>query len=276
MSNRKRVKKNSNSLVDVVVVCGGRFDMLRKCLKALEVQEDAPPFQVFVIDNATDNVERLNNKGIFEMEIVTESKRLVQEEGFPKSSNIGARMGTSSLILFLNDDVALRPSAIKELVSTMDNPEVGIVGAKLLFPDDSTSSIRPPGKVQHVGLGMTINGDIIHPLVGWRADHPKCNISRDVIGVTGACLMVRRNLFKQVDGFWEGYGAGSYEDCDLCMSILYMQKRVIINTAAIGTHYTGATSEKKQRGYPYQQNARIFGARWGQTGLFRWSDKDFY
>ena len=276
MSNRKRHNsKVESSLIDVVISTGGRFDMLRRCLKALEAQKDAPAFSVYIIDNNTDNKERLHNKDIFELPIVSDTKRLTQEVGFPKANNEGARMGTSPLILFLNDDVELMPDAIKVLSNTMDDERIGLVGAKLVFPSESTNKLRPAGKVQHVGLGMNINGDIVHPLVGWSDDNSKCNVSREVIGVTGACLMVRRYLFMQVSGFWEGYGAGTFEDCDLCMSVQSLGKKVFINVDAKGTHYVGATVEKKQRAFPLQQNALFFKARWSQSNLFRWTDYQF-
>jgi len=250
--------------------------MLRKCLAALEAQEDAPPFLVYIIDNNTDNKERLHNKDIFDMPIITDTKRLTNEVGFPKANNEGARMGNSPLILFLNDDVVLKPDAIRNMIQTMDDDKVGIVGAKLTFPVDSTSKIRPAGRVQHVGLGMNISGDVIHPLVGWSADNPKCCVTREVIGVTGACLMVRRSLFRQVGGFNEMYGAGTYEDIELCLAVQQLGKRVIINADAQGTHYTGATAEKKQRAYPLQQNALVFRARWQGSGLFRWTSYEFF
>jgi GT2 family glycosyltransferase len=276
MARKRQIKQKSiQSLVDIVIICGGRFDMLRKCLKALEEQVDAPPFQVFVVDNATENHERLHNKDIFEMPIITESKRLTQEEGFPRANNGGAKMGNSPLILFLNDDVQLQPNALMEASRTMDNPDVGIVGIKLLFPLDSTSPTRPAGKVQHVGIAFNINGDPIHPLMAWSADHPKCCVTRDVQAVTGAFLMVRRNLFKQIGGFWEGYGPGTFEDIDLCLSVKYLGKKIVVNTNTFGYHYVGATVEKKQRAFPLQQNSLMFRARWAQVGIIGW-DYTFY
>ena len=129
MGKRNRHKKVESSLVDIIIVTGGRFDMLRKCLTALEAQEDAPPFSVFIIDNNTENKERLHNKDLFEMDIVTDSKRLTQDTGFPQANNEAARMGSSPLILLLNDDVELQPDAIKQLSLTMDDESIGVVGA---------------------------------------------------------------------------------------------------------------------------------------------------
>ena len=174
MSKRKRhsTKKVEAPVLDVVVTTGGRFDMLRKCLQALEKQEDAPAFNVYVIDNMSDNDDRLRNKDIFEMEIITGSRRLTNEVGFPKLANDGARMGTSPLVMFLSDDVEINPDVIKIVIKQFEDDSIGIVGIKLLFPEDCTSPGRPPGKVQHIGLAMNINGEIVHPLMGWSPTHP--------------------------------------------------------------------------------------------------------
>lgn len=267
---RQHKKKETKSLLDVIMITGGRFDMLRKCLTALEAQKDAPPFGVILIDNATDNQERLRNKDLFEHPLVSNTKRLTQSIGFPAANNEAVNMGSAPLILLLNDDVTLEPDAIKQMVGTMDREEIGVVGAKLVFPENSSRG--PAGKVQHVGMGMTINGDINHPLIGWSPDNPKCCVSREVFAVTGACMMTRRNLWKKAGGFYEGYGLGTWEEVDYQRSVKTLGKSIWINADAKGTHYVGATVEKKQIGYPLQQNAMIFRARWAQSGFFEWTD----
>lgn len=281
MSNRKRHSKitTEKAILDIVIITGGRYDMLKKCLDALQAQENAPAFDVYILDNNTDNKERLQNKALFEYPIVTDSKRVTQDLGFPAANNEAVRMGNAPLILLLNDDVELKPNAIKIAVDTMDDERIGALGAKLIFPDGSKSG--PSGKVQHVGMGMDISGNIVHPLIGWSVDNPKCNVSREVLCVTGAFMMTRRVLWNKIGGLYEGYGLGTYEECDYQMALKTMGKITYINTAIQGTHYTGATLYKKQeqgkvRGYPLQQNKTIFRARWEQSGFFKWDDYLFY
>lgn len=272
---RKR-QKSKTSVLDVVVTCGGRFDMLRKCLQALQEQKDAPPFNVYLIDVNSPNDERLCNKDIFENPIITDSKRLTSDVGFPAFANVGARMGHSPLITFLSDDVELEPDVIKKIVDTFKDTNIGVVGIKLLFPKDSQVQGRPAGKVQHVGHGLDIHGNMQHPLMGWSADHPKCCISREVVSVTGACYSIRRDLFNKAGGFFEGYGRGTFEDTDLSLAAQELGKKVFVNCEAVGYHYVGATAEKKQVGFPLQQNSMIFKARWAQSPLFVWDDYKFY
>lgn len=272
MAKRKRIKETA---IDVVIATGGRFDKLKLCLDALQAQKDAPKFEVFLMDNNTDTQERLHHKELFEHPVIKESKRVTQSLGFPAINNLGAKMGHAPLILFLNDDVELFPDALFQLYSAMKKG-IGVVGAKLMFPKDSTSEIRPAGKVQHVGLASTIRGNIIHPLVGWSPENPKCNVDREVLAVTGACLLVRRELWDKAGGFFEGYGIGTFEDIELCFAVRMFGQKVFVNTNAKGYHYTGATAEKKQVKYPLQQNALIFRTRWAQSGLYKWTDWEFF
>lgn len=267
-------------MLDVVITTGGRFDMLRKCLDALEREAGKTAISVYIIDNNSPLDERRANEDLFVKREGSQicnfkSKRLVQDIGFPASNNEGARMGNSPYIMFLNDDVELHEDAILNLMQPFQEPNIGIVGIKLIFPPSSTSPVRPAGKVQHVGLGFNIRGEVVHPLVGWSSEHPKANVSRDVIGVTGACLVIRRNLFNKVKGFGSEYGMGTWEDVDLCFKARMAGFRTWVETTATGYHYTGATQEKKRVGYPLAQNRNTFQIKWGNTGMIQHTDWEF-
>lgn len=272
MSKRNRTKNTRVSTnVDVVVTTMGRFDMLRECLAALDKQ--TVPCNIHIVDVISPAEERIANQSIFEGR---DSKRLQENVGFPRAANEGARMGSAPLILFIGDDVTLFEDTIEQMVQTMDDQTVGICGAKLLFPLNSTSPIRPAGKVQHVGLSLNIRGEIIHPLVGWSPDNPKTEESRDVFGVTGACFMIRRNLFNKVNGFDPIYGLGTFEDADLCLKVRSMGFRVYVNSKAKAYHYVGASAEKTKVGFPLGPNLNTFRSRWGGGSLFIWDEWQYW
>jgi len=248
--------------VDVVIVTGGRWDFLRECLDALPDNVN-----VFLIDNASDAEERISNAELFEG---LQTKRLQKPLGYAAANNEGARMGSAPYILFLNDDCILQEGAIDKMVETLKNPQVGIVGAKLTFPTTSTHPNRPAGKVQHVGLALNIRGEVIHPLVGWSPDNPKTCVTREVWGVTGACLMTKRQVFNRLGGFEVAYGMGTYEDADYCLKVRSSGLKIIMNAEARGSHYTGATAEKKQVAFPLQFNSMTFKSRWLNSPLMSW------
>lgn len=265
-------------LLDIVVVTGGRFDMLKTCLDTVSRFAEKVPLNLWLIDNASDAEERLANDEMFIQEYNWANsaqrwyKRLTQSQGYPSSNNEGARMGSAPLIMFLNDDVELLSGTIEQVISDFNDPKVGIVGIKLMFPENSTSPIRPAGKVQHVGLALNVRGEPIHPLVGWSKENPKTCITRDVWAVTGACLTVRRELFNKIGGFDDIYGEGTYEDLELCLRTRQLGFRIICDTKALGYHYVSATAEKKRKQFPMQSNILVFRSRWQTTGLMSWEE----
>jgi O-antigen biosynthesis protein len=271
--SRKRNKNTRvpSAQVDVVVTTAGRFDMLRECLASLDKQ--TIPHNVYIVDIASDSEERIANSDIF---VGRNVERFQQNVGYAVGANAGAKRGFAPLILILNDDVALFDGALESMVNRMQDQTVGICGAKLIFPLNSTSPIRPAGKVQHVGLALNIRGEIIHPLVGWSADHPKTLEPRDVFAVTGACFMIRRSLFVKTGGFDPVYGLGTFEDVDLCLKVRGMGFRVYMDANAKGYHYTGANAEKKQVSFPLQNNFATFRQRWAGTPLYLWDEWSWF
>lgn len=281
MSRKQKHSSSSKPLIDVIITTGGRFDLLSKCLDALYLEAENTPLSIFIIDNASPAEEYRMNSEMFsrrEGSAICEFrvKHLQQHLGFPASNNEGARMGSAPIILFLNDDVELHEGALDKIVRTLDDPAIGVVGIKLLFPPNSTSPIRPAGKVQHVGVSMNIRGEPNHPLIGWNPANAKTNKSRDVFAVTGAALAIRRQLFNKIGGFNVVYGDGTWEDMEICVMARQNGQRVFVNTDACAYHYTGATQEKNNRGFPIKINQMMFQSRWASSGQLFWDDWVYY
>lgn len=254
------------TLLDIIIPVFGKFDLLQKCLDAIPEAAKGISYNIILIDNCSPIKEEADafysdlDKNI----VLLRNK---QNVGFPRACNQGASRRNSPLILFLNSDVILHPDAINNMVKALDDPNVAVVGAKLLFSHGSPSG--PEGRVQHVGLATNIRGEWEHLFIGWRPDNPKVLKVRDVLAVTGAALMTRRNLFMQLGGFDEIYGAGTYEDVDYCLKIRLLSKSVIVEQSATGEHYTNASAREYGIGFPLIQNRSIFMARW--MNQYPWS-----
>jgi GT2 family glycosyltransferase len=283
--NRHRNEPVSKTEIDVAVLTAGRFDLLAKCLDSIYREAQLIPLNIHILDNGSDAKERQAHSDLFVYQKEKDPqgnvkdfkvKRLSSNLGFAAGANENARMGKSNLIMFISDDIELLPGAVEKVVRRFDEPNIGVVGMRLMFPLTSTDKNRPAGKTQHCGLAINVRGDIIHPLVGWSASHPKTNISRDVWGVTGACFSIRRSLFNRLGGWDVVYGAGTFEDADLCAKVRQSGNRVFIEAEAQAYHYVGATAEKLQKPFPMQQNKQTFMARWQNSGLVYWTESDFW
>jgi GT2 family glycosyltransferase len=285
MSRKQKHQPKPQTLVDVCILEAGRYDMLPKCLDALYREAQTIPLSIYILDNGTPKKDSIENQHLFSYQpdkdpakgvVNFQVKRSEVNLGFPTGSNEVARMGRSPIILFIGDDVELEPGALDKIVRRFDDPTIGVVGIKLLFPENSTSPIRPAGKVQHVGVGLNIRGETFHPLVGWSKDNPKTCVSRDVWAVTGAVFAIRRNLFNQLRGFDPIFGLGTFEDMDMCMKVRQAGHRVFLEAEAVGHHYVGATAEKLNTPFPIAQNRNIFMSRWQNSGLVFWNEELFW
>lgn len=262
------------NLVDVCLLTCGMVKMtiFEKCIEAIKEEMKTIPSRLIVFQNGPIPPESIvaQTRILSDLPPMSRKTSSPQRLGFPAGANRVIRSGHAPLVFFLHDDVILKPGCLDTLVRRMDYKEIGICGIKTLFPLDSDES-GPRGTVQHVGHGISIRGSITHPFLGWSADNPKCCVSREVASVCGGFFMVRRRVFEQAGGFFEGYGTGYFEDVDLCMTIAKLGHKVFIDTDAQAYHYVGSSMKQVERP-PMQFNEMILHTR--HPNDFRWSEYD--
>jgi len=261
-----------HTLLDVVIPVYGRLDLLKQCLAALDETRDDVLLNVIMVDDFSPNLdEMLAYYETLPKEYII--LKNAQNMGFPATANRGAMQGRSEFILFLSTDIMLQPGCIQAMLAEFDDPKVGIVGPKLLFPEDSPSG--PAGKVQHAGLCVDIQGSVVHANLGWGADHPKVNERRVVQAVTGGLIMTRRETWNKVaahykrvgdptkGGFNLVYGRGTYEDVEYCIAARGNEYQVIYQPSAVAYHYVGGSIRATGGGFELKRNEMIFRARCG-------------
>lgn len=264
-NQRSRPNSVFTPFVSVIIPVHRRIDLLTECVNALPAAFGDILYEVIIIDNNTPKEET---------KIYTEWKNSpniriypqISNLGYPKACNLGMVKSYAPLIFFLNSDVIMDKGSGEVLVGSLDDPNVGVVGMKLLFPQTTdlpqNTYMRPAGKVQHVGLATNARAEFYHVFLGWDANHPKVNAIRKIYAATGAALMTRKRLFRDAGGFLEQYGRGTYEDVDYCLTVQEMGYNVIVDINAVGIHHTGATTEKYNLPYSLNQNRMIFMQRW--------------
>jgi len=157
-------------------------------------------------------------------------------------NNYGARFAKGEYLLLLNNDIEiLTPDWLEELVSTCQREEVGIVGARLFYPDDT---IQHAGIV--VGIGGHARGIASNMFVGLRKVKDgylhKTAIQLNYSAVTAACLLVKRQVFEEVGGLTEEL-AVAFNDVDFCLKVRAKDYLVCYNPYVVAYHY-----ESKSRG----------------------------
>ena len=119
-------------------------------------------------------------------------------------------------------------------------------------------------------MHLDIHGVPQHSFSGWSQENPKVQEVRDVWAITGAALLIRRRIWKEVKGFDEQYGIGTFEDIDLCMKVRELGYNIIVSQKAMGEHYTNATTLQYQIQFPLQRNMTTFRHKWQDT--LQWNE----
>ena len=157
---------------------------------------------------------------------------VVSGGSFAENCNEGAADATEDILIFLNDDTMPHVGWLPPLLDAFRDPEVGIVGARLLYPD---------GRIQHAGVYFDAPGGIL------TAHNYLDDLeSGDRDAVTGACLAIRADLFRACDGFDEGFDNG-YEDVDLCLRVRAGGWRIRYCAESTLTHYESQSGADRWR-----------------------------
>ncbi len=150
--------------------------------------------------------------------------RLSRNLGYSGATNAGARAARGERLLLLNSDVLpLAPGWLDHLVAShQELPHCGALGCRLIFDD---------GTLQHVGMAFQPEPNLEawicdHPLKGEAAERDRTTLPRQVPAVTGACLMVGRDLYAALGGLSEDYVIGDFEDADLCHRLIEAGHRI--------------------------------------------------
>jgi O-antigen biosynthesis protein len=146
---------------------------------------------------------------------------LERSSGFAAANSAGIGESLGSLLLLLNSDVLPdRPGWLSRMIAFHRGREnIGALGVKLLYPDNS---------LQHAGMffdlptGTASPGHWrnMHYFKGFQRDLPAANVVRSVPAVTGACMMIAKDVYERVGGFPDVYVQGGFEDSELCLRLI--------------------------------------------------------
>lgn len=251
-------------LVSIIIANKDLSDTLDQCIRSIEEKSTYRQFEIIIVENnstedATFAYYEKIQKEYSNVHVVTWE----DEFNYSAINNYGVAHAKGEYILLLNNDTEMiTPTAIEEMLGICCRKEVGIVGAKLLYPDDT---------VQHAGVvvgfggyaGHVFHGIPRHDLGYMMRPMMNCNYS----AVTAACLMVKRSVFDEVGGLTEIYKVAC-NDIDFCLKVREKGYLVVYNAFSEWYHY-----ESKSRGYEdtpekmerFQGEVRKFQIRWGKV-----------
>jgi GT2 family glycosyltransferase len=246
--------------VSVVIPTRDRVDLLGRCLETLFALTRYPDYEVVVVDNRSVEAE---TSAFLRAAAARWPLRVVPDDGpfnFARLNNCGVAAASGVVAILLNNDTEIVEAGwMRELASHACRPEVGVVGARLLYAD---------GSIQHAGVALGVGGIASHYGAGQRpdiVDHAgRLGLICGVTAVTGACLAIRRDLYGFLGGMHEALPI-AYNDIDLCLRVRDGGWRVVYTPHATLIHH-----ESRSRGYDtgpdkarrLARDAAVIRARW--------------
>lgn len=241
--------------VSIVIPVFNKVELTLPCLLSLTETTDEQSYEVIVVDNAsTDGTPELLASLEGDVTILRNETNL----GFGEACNQGAAVARGEYVLFLNNDTVLLPGWLPPLVAALnEDPRLAAVQPRLIYPD---------GRLNDAGGLMFANGEAW--VYGKRATDPQApqySTRRVPDYASGACLLVRRTAFEQVNGFDSRYAPAYYEDTDLSFALRAAGWTVLYEPASTVVHVEGGTAgtDVTQGLKAYQvRNKERFAQKW--------------
>lgn len=218
--------------ISVVIPFRDQPQLLRTCVDSLRATTDGHPPELVLVDNGSSDPETWSLVEALEKDPQIVVLRDPRPFNWAALNNSAVGLSRGDVLVFLNNDIeAHRSGWLSALCAHALRPDIGAVGARLLYPD---------GRLQHCGVVVGLGGAAGHPLVGLSGEMTGylglATTTRECSAVTGACLATRREIFEELGGFDESLGV-DLNDIDYCLRAGAMGYRTVFEPAAELTHH---------------------------------------
>ncbi len=249
-------------LVSLIIPTRNQVELLSTCVLGILESTAYRNVEVLVVDNRSDDQETLR---YLEKISADPRVRVIRDDGafnFARINNDAVKHARGAILGFINNDIQVtRPDWLHEMVSHVIRPNIGAVGARLLYPN---------GTVQHAGVILGIGGVADHMMKHISAQSfgyfCRAILPQNLSAVTAACMLVKREAFERVGGFDQDVFAVAYNDIDFCLRlrqagylITYTPYAELLHHESVSRGYEDSP-EKQAR---FQREYEAMKARWG-------------
>ena len=226
--------------VSIIIPNKDQKEILERCVESVIQKTDYKNYEIIIVENNSTTNE------IFEYYKTIEQREnirvVIWKDKFNYSAinNFGVRYANGEYLLFLNNDIeVIRENWLSEMLANVQRKEVGIVGAKLLYPDNM---------VQHAGVIIGMGGIAGHPLSRHPADDcgyfARGIIQQNLNAVTAACMLTKKEVYEKVNGFEEKL-AVAFNDIDLCLKVRKAGYLIVYDPEALLYHHESISRGKE-------------------------------
>lgn len=251
-------------LVSVLIPNKDQKETLKKCLDSLFARTSYKNYEIIIIENNSTQEETFRYYEELQkrenVHVVTWEDSRKRGFNYSAINNFGVTKARGEYLLFLNNDVEiLRENWMEEMLGNCQRREVGIVGAKLYYPDDT---------IQHAGVIIGIGGIAGHAFLNQSRKRSgylhKASLQMNLSAVTAACMMMKRSVFEQTGGFEEMLSV-AFNDVDLCLRTIQAGYLVVYNPRVELYHYESKSrgqEDSKEKIRRFQSEIEFMRTRW--------------
>ena len=235
-----RFKNVTEPIVSIIIPVYNNIEFTLECLLSIQRYTEGILYEIIVVDDgSTDHTQDIISN-IKNITYLRNPKNL----GFVHTCNKGAEKARGKYVLFLNNDVQVTKGWLEELVNTFKNfLDVGAVGPKIIYP---YSRLQEAGAV--------VNQDCSTHLIGVTDDPelPRYNYVRAVDYCSGACLLIKTDIFHEIGAFDDDLSPSYCEDIDLCFRLRQRGLQILYNPKALIIHHLSVTSDSLDKTHKLQ------------------------
>ena len=247
-------------LVSVIIPNKDEKETLQTCLESLKKNTSYQNFEIIIIENNSTTGEIFKYYKELSRDQQIHLLRWGKEFNYSAINNFGVAHARGEYLLFLNNDVkSIEPDWMEEMLGVCQRLEVGGVGAKLIYPDNT---------IQHAGCVIGMGGIAGHMFVDMPADRTgylhKASLLQDMSAVTAACLMMKKEVFEQAGGFTEEL-AVAFNDVDLCLKVRKNNHLIVYDPYAKLYHMESKTrgaEDSKEKVRRFQTEIEYMRCHW--------------
>ncbi|QES90521.1 glycosyltransferase family 2 protein [Rhizosphaericola mali] len=258
---------NPSPLISLIIGTRDGYEELKTCIDSILIKTKYPNFEIIIVDNQSTDKETLQYFDALRSNPKISVISYNDHFNYSAINNLGVQSAKGDIIGLLNNDIEiLNEDWLSEMVSLCLRKDIGCVGAKLLYPD---------GTIQHAGVVLGLGGIAGHPHKFNRSDAEGyfrlLKIVHNVSAVTGAALLVKKEIFLEVGGLDEKDLKVAFNDVDFCIKVREAGYRNIWTPFATIRHHESKsrgednTPEKYDR---FMNEIEVMKKRWGHL-LFR-------
>lgn len=247
--------------VSIIIPNKDNTEVLKRCLESIRKRSTYDNYEILIVEN--NSVEEATFRYYDEIEKTYSKVKICNYEGifnYSKINNFAVSKAEGEYYIFLNNDTEIiSENWIEELLGNCMRSEVGVVGAKLYYPNNL---------IQHAGIVVGYRDAAAHAFINCMKNErgylDRCICTQNYLAVTGACMMVKGTLFHKVKGFDEELQV-AYNDVDFCLKIYEAGYLIVYDAAVELYHYESysrgldISEEKKKR---LEKERKILNNKW--------------